>query len=153
MNIRKLTVAAIIALAASSASFAQRFETGDAIGTSSNLPSIRVLMFGNTDVTVSKAILDVGDLSEKIDLSSNASVDVSKQFKVVSVKNADCYNVTLSRATLQSNDGIGSAARAEFEFNVSYARGTDSGIDLVTVTLENLQTHTQFDVEFQASLI
>ncbi len=151
-NIRKLTVAAIIALAASGASFAQRIDRGEMVTSSQTTPVVRVQTFGSDTVTVSASSSDIGDLSTS-DLFMNPAIDVSKQFKIVSVKNADCFDITLNSATLQSDSVNASTSRASFEFNVQYARGTDSGVSLVTVTLENLQTHTQFDVTFQAVLI
>ncbi len=151
-HIRKLTVAAIIALAASGASFAQSIDRGEMVVASQTTPIVRVQTFGSDSVTVSAGSSDIGDLSTS-DLFMNPAIDVSNQFKIVSVKNADCFDITLSNATLQGDSVNGSASRASFEFNVQYARGTDSGVQLVTVTLENLQTHTQFDVTFQAVLI
>jgi hypothetical protein len=151
-NIRKLTVAAIIALAASGASFAQSIDSGEIVTASQTTPIVQIQTFGSDTVTVSKSSLDIGDLSAST-LLMDSSVNVSNQFKIVSVKNADCFDITLSNATLQSDSVNGSASRASFEFDVQYARGTDSGIQLVTVTLENLQTHTQFDVTFQTVLI
>jgi hypothetical protein len=152
MNIRKLTVAAVIALAASGASFAQSIDRGEMVTASQTTPVVRIQTFGSDTVTVSKSSSDVGDLSTSA-LFMNPSIDVSSQFKIVSVKNADCFDITLSNATLMSDSVSGSASRASFEFDVQYARGTDSGVQLVTVTLENLQTHTQFDVTFQTVLI
>jgi hypothetical protein len=151
-NIRKLTVAAIIALAASGASFAQSIDRDEIVTLSQTTPIVRVQTFGSDTVTVSKASSDIGDLSTSA-LFMNPSIDVSNQFKIVSVKNADCFDITLSTATLQGASVNGSASRANFKFDVQYARGTDSGIQVVTVTLENLQTGKQFDVTFQTVLI
>jgi hypothetical protein len=150
-NIHKLTVAAIIALTVSGASFAQSIDPGETV-TSQTTPIVRVQTFGSDTVTVSKSSLDIGDLSTSA-LFMNPSLDVSNQFKIVSIKNADCFDITLSNATLQNDSINASTSRVSFEFDVQYARGTDSGVSLVTVTLENLQTHTQFDVTFQAVLI
>jgi hypothetical protein len=152
MNIRKLTLAAIIALAASSATFAKPLELAEVVSPTTS-PIIRVQTFGSTDVTVSKATLDTGDLSETGLLFMNPSIDVSSNFKIVAIKNGDCYDIKLNSATLQKSGGEFNDSRTEFDFDVSYARGTNSGIEVVTVTLENLQTHTQFDVEFRTSLI
>ena len=151
-NFRKLTVAAMIALAASGASFAQSIDRGEMVTASQTTPVVRIQTFGSDSVTVSANSSNIGDLSTSA-LFMNPSFDVSNQFKIVSVKNADCFDITLSNATLESDSVNGSASRASFEFDVQYARGTDSGVQLVTVTLENLQTHTQFDVTFQAVLI
>jgi hypothetical protein len=151
-NIRKLTVAAIIALAASSASFAQSIDRDEPVTLSQTTPLVRIQTFGSDTVTVSKASSDIGDLSTSA-LFMNPSIDVSNQFKIVSVNNADCFDITLNSATLKSDSVNGSASRASFEFDVQYARGTDSGIQVVTVTLENLQTGAQFDVSFQTVLI
>jgi hypothetical protein len=152
MNIRTLTVAAIIALAASSASFAQSFDGDEAVTSISSTPIVRVQTFGAENITVSKASTDIGDLSTG-NLFMNPAIDVSNQFKVVSIKNADCYDIKLTSATLEKDDLTGTASRASFKFNVRYARGVDSGIQVVTVTLENLQTGKQFDVSFQTVLI
>jgi hypothetical protein len=151
-SIRKLTVAAIIALAASGTSFAQSIDRDETVTSIQTTPIVRIQTFGSDTVTVSKASSDVGNLST-IALFMNPSIDVSNQFKIVSVKNADCFDITLSNATLESDSVNGSASRASFEFDVQYARGTDSGIQVVTVTLENLQTGTQFEVSFQTVLI
>jgi hypothetical protein len=152
-NIRNLTVAAIIALATSGASFAQSIDRGEAVVASSSPPIVRVQTFGEASITLSKTILDFGDLSMSDQLFLNASVDVSNQFKVVFVNNANCYDITLNSANLVKDEANSTVSRANFEFKVHYARGTDSGIQVVTVTLENLQTGKQFDVSFQTVLI
>jgi hypothetical protein len=151
-NIRKLTAAAIIAILASGASFAQSIDRGEMVTTSQTTPVVRIQTFGSDTVTVSKASSDIGDLSTSA-LFMNPSIDVSAQFKIVSVKNADCFDITLSNATLLSDSVNGNASRASFKFDVQYARGTDSGVQVVTVTLENLQTGKQFNVSFQTVLI
>jgi hypothetical protein len=82
MNIRKLSVAAIIALTASSATFAQSFDGDKSVTIISSTPIVRVQTFGAESITISKASADIGDLSTG-NLFMSPGVDVSYQFKVV----------------------------------------------------------------------
>lgn len=148
-NIRKLTAAAIIAILASGASFAQHSSINPLSVDPATINAWAQLSVGSS--TTASANVNVSSLSiaDQFYLPSQVNSDLDKQYKIVSVEGATGLSVSLDNSDFaycaQLVDGE-NGQQIRFNFLIENNQNIDYGPNVLKVTLENTVTHEQTSV-------
>jgi hypothetical protein len=143
MNIRKLAVAAVIALSVTTAAFAQN----------SSYINPQSLDPATIDAWVQLEVGSSADVSVKCDLSSMSygeQIQASSgtaSYQIVSVDGTPGLSVALNSTELKSEE------KMQFDFTVNYNQGVSYGAHAVKVTLENTVTRQQMSVVLFVTVI
>jgi hypothetical protein len=143
MNIRQIAVAAVIALSASTAAFAQgtTYINPQSLDPATIDAWVQLGVGSSVDVS---AKCDISSLSysDQIQVNSDASV-----YKIVSVDGTPGLSVVLNSSELASGEKI------QFDFTVNYDQNVNYGAHAVKVTLENTVTRQQMSVLLLVTVI
>ena len=143
MNIRKLAIAAIVALSASTVGFAQNsYINPQSLDPATIDAWVQLGVGSSVDVSV-KCDLESMSYSEQIQANSGNAA-----YKIVSVDGTPGLSVTLNSSELAS---LGQ--KMQFDFTVNYDQGVNYGAHAVKVTLENTVTHQQMSVMLFVTVI
>jgi hypothetical protein len=143
MNIRTLTAAAIIALCATTAAFAQSATYINPLSLDPATIDAWVQLKVGSNVAVS-ARCDLSSLSYRDQIQVTSG---SPSYKIVSVDGTPGLSVVLNSTELVSG------TKMKFDFTVNYDQGVNYGAHAIKVTLENTETHEQMSVMLLVTVI
>jgi hypothetical protein len=136
MNIRQIAVAAVIALSASTVTFAQNSYINPLSLDPATIDAWVQLEVGSSkDVSVTCELAGMS-FSEQTQIYSGKAA-----YKIVSVDGTPGLSVVLN-----SNELTTSSNKMKFDFTVNYDQGVNYGAHAVKVTLENTTTNEQLSV-------
>jgi hypothetical protein len=143
MNIRKLAVAAIIALSATTAAFAQNssYINPQSLDPATIEAWVQLEVGSSVDVSV-KCDLSSMSYGEQIQASSGTA-----SYQIVSVDGTPGLSATLNDSELVSG------GKMKFDFTVTYDQGVNYGAHAVKITLENSVTHQLMSVMLLVTVI
>ena len=155
-NFRKLTVAAIIALAASTGStFAQHSSINPFSVDPATVNAWAQINVGSS--TTASANVNISSLSiaDQFHLPSQANSDLDKQYKIVSVEGASGLTVSLDNSDFAYCAQLVNGANGQqirFNFLIENNQNINYGPSVLKVTLENTVTHEQTSVIFMVTV-
>jgi hypothetical protein len=149
MNIRKMTIAAIVAFSATTAAFASNY-TIDPNSVDPATINAWVQLNVNDSATASANVnLSSLSIADQFRVPNKSADELNMLYKVVSVDGTTGLNVALDTddftyctELVKGTDG----QQLRFNFLVSYDQGVSYGAHAVKVTLENTETHEQTSV-------
>ena len=146
MNIRKLTLAAIVAIAATTTAFASPY-TIDPNSVDPAIISTWVqLNVGDTATASASINLSSLSIADQFQLPGQSATAMDSMYKIVSVDGTPGLSVTLNNDDFDYCTELVANEKLRFNFLVTYNQGVGYGAHAVKVTLENTVTHQQTSV-------
>ena len=146
MNIRKLSIAAIIALSATTAAFASNYTIDPSSVDPATINSYIQLNVGDTATASATINLSSLSIADQFQLPGEDAATVDMLYKIVSVDGTQGLNVSLDNDDFTYCTQLVGQEQLRFNFLVSYDQGVSYGAHAVKVTLENTVTHEQTSV-------
>jgi hypothetical protein len=149
-NIRKLTAAAIIALATTTAAFAQNSSYIDPNSIDpATINTWAQLNVGSSTTASTSVNISSLSIADQFHVTSQDDATLDKEYKIVSVEGSSGLTVSMNNSDFEycaqlvnGNDG----QKLRFNFLVENNSNVTYGAHVLKVTLENTATHEQTSV-------